>query len=51
MKGKDAITEFNLKIIKPQKATLPQSAFAYVCIKWFANGLQGLIGCHVTGKK
>jgi len=32
MKGKDALIEFNLKIIKPQKAKLPQSAFSYMGI-------------------
>lgn len=43
MKGKDTITEFNLKILKTQKVTLPQSAFSYMCIKWLSKWFKRLI--------
>lgn len=50
MKGKDAIIEFNLKIIKPQKAKMPHQLFPICASNSYLNVFRGLIH-HITDKK
>lgn len=50
MKGKGVIIKFNLKIIKPQKVTLSQSAFSYLCIKWLSKWFERIDILHCKSK-